>query len=156
MVHPECPPTAAESGGKCRASPGRGRKSPCLDTLACRIPRRPRGTRAVSETLPVTKPVVQRLVLTAFALVGCAPGAGCLTGGANSPSEPGSGKTNRSHSEPADRGGSASPAGEVARLALRPEACTVTAGGTQVFIATLYDDAGTPCPDREVEWAVEG
>jgi uncharacterized repeat protein (TIGR01451 family) len=42
------------------------------------------------------------------------------------------------------------------RIVLRPEQCTAPVRGTQVLIATVYDDEGRPRRNRRVEWTIEG
>ena len=83
--------------------------------------------------------------------------AGCLSG---NPTYfpylfPGGG-AGRSHAKPLGNGYFADFDPHSKRLEVRPEQTTVPLRGTQVVIATVYDENGQPRRARRVEWMIEG
>src|SRR5262249_58517636 len=97
------------------------------------------------ETLPVANPLASRMPLTFLTAGMCALAAGCL-------SELGVPTT----SKPSGPGYLADFEPHAFRIEMRPRLCNSPVGGTQVFIATVYDEAGVPRRHRRVEWMIEG
>jgi uncharacterized repeat protein (TIGR01451 family) len=92
--------------------------------------------------------VVQRLATAVLAIGACALVAGCLSDG--SPDFSWLSTSGRPDAGKADHDPQAF------RVELRPVTCSAPVRGTQVLIATVYDDKGVPRRKRRVEWMLDG
>lgn len=100
----------------------------------------------------------RRVSLTvSIAVTICTLLAGCITG---NPTYfpylfPG-GKSEHAYAKPAGGGYYADFDPHSRKLVVRPEQTTIPIKGTQVVIATIYDENGKPRRSRRVEWMLEG
>jgi uncharacterized repeat protein (TIGR01451 family) len=100
-----------------------------------------------------SRPIVSAI----FAGLLCALAAGCLSGNPTYfPYLLPGGSADRTHAKPAGLGYFADFDPHAKRLEVRPDAVTIPVRGTQVLIATIYDEEGRPRRKRRVEWMIEG
>ncbi|HKB04187.1 MAG TPA: hypothetical protein VKD90_18330, partial [Gemmataceae bacterium] len=109
------------------------------------------------ETLRVVHAVPHRFLAAVFTVGSCALAAGCLSGDSSRGGSGGSGAdAAHSRSRQNDAHPTDDPSSSAYRVELRPKVSGQPIRGSQVLIATLYDDRGTPSPNQRVEWSLDG